>query len=337
MTTLTLIRGFFVLVSMAIGYQMGIVLKGADNPAGFIGASLGLLGAALIIFAESARKRVSVRGLSSAVFGLIFGLLVSRLLLEVISFIPAMENQNVSLFLRMIITTLFCYLGMVIALRGRNEFNLIVPYVRFSGQEEKTGFVILDTSVIIDGRIAALVKTNFIEDKLILPRFVLKELHQIADSSETLRKNRGRRGLDVLNRIRKESRVDVKIDETEFPQIREVDGKLIRLAKILNAKILTNDFNLSKVADIQGVKVLNINELANFLKPVVLPGEKLELKIIKEGKEHNQGVGYLNDGTMVVVEDGRSMVGQTLTVVISSVIQTQAGKMIFTKLEKRKR
>jgi len=321
---------------MAIGYQMGIVLKGADNLAGFIGASLGLLGAALIIFAESARKRVSVRGLSSAVFGLIFGLLVSRLLLEVISFIPAMENQNVSLFLRMIVTTLFCYLGMVIALRGRNEFNLIVPYVRFSGQEEKAGFVILDTSVIIDGRIAVLVKTNFIEDKLILPCFVLKELHQIADSSDALRRNRGRRGLDVLNRLRKDSRADVKIDETEFPQIKEVDGKLIRLAKVLNAKILTNDFNLSKVADIQGVKVLNINELANFLKPVVLPGEKLELKIVKEGKEHSQGIGYLNDGTMVVLENGRGMIGQAVTVVISSVIQTQAGKMIFTKLEKQK-
>jgi uncharacterized protein YacL len=322
---------------MAIGYQMGIVLKGADNTAGFIGASLGLLGAALIIFAESARKRVSVRGLSSAVFGLIFGLLVSRLLLEVISFIPVMENQNVSLFLRMIVTTLFCYLGMVIALRGRDEFNLIVPYVRFSGQEEKTGFVILDTSVIIDGRIADMLKTNFIEDKLILPRFVLKELHQIADSSDTLRRNRGRRGLDVLNRIRKDSHADVKIDETEFPQLKEVDEKLIRLAKILNVKILTNDFNLGKVAGIQGVKVLNVNELANFLKPIVLPGEKLELKIIKEGKEHNQGVGYLNDGTMVVLENGRGMIGQTLTVVISSVIQTQSGKMIFTKLEKQKR
>jgi len=319
---------------MAIGYQFGVVLKGVDGPAGFIGACLGLLGAILIILAEVARKRISTRGLSSAVFGLIFGLLVSRLLLDSILFIPM--DENVALFLRMAVTTLFCYLGMVLALRGRNEFNLIVPYVRFAGQEEKTGFVILDTSVIIDGRIADMVRTNFIEDKLILPRFVLKELHQIADSSDALKRNRGRRGLDVLNHIRKESRVDLKIDETEFPQIKEVDGKIIRLAKILNAKILTNDFNLSKVASIQGVKVLNINELANFLKPVVLPGEKLEIKIVKEGKEHNQGVGYLDDGTMVVLENGRSMLGQTLTVVISTVIQTQAGKMIFTKLEKQK-
>jgi len=192
---------------------------------------------------------------------------------------------------------------------------------------------ILDTSVIIDGRIADICEAGFIEGTLVIPRFVLKELQKIADSSDGLKRNRGRRGLDVLNKIQKKINIPVKIDETDFPEIKEVDGKLVRLGKVLGGKVFTNDFNLNKIAELEGVPVLNINELAEALKPVVLPGEEMTVHIIKEGKEFTQGVGYLDDGTMVVVDNGQDFIGQKVKVTVTSVLQTTAGRMIFAKLE----
>ena len=193
--------------------------------------------------------------------------------------------------------------------------------------------IVLDTSVIIDGRITDLCQTKFIEGRLIIARFVLKELQQIADSADALKRNRGRRGLDILNKIQKNTKIIVKIHDEDFPDITEVDAKLVKLAKVLDAKVFTNDYNLNKVAELEGVAVLNINELANALKPVVLPGEMMEVKIVKEGKEHNQGVAYLDDGTMVVVEEGRNLLGKTIQVTVTSVLQTSAGRMIFGKSE----
>jgi uncharacterized protein YacL len=190
--------------------------------------------------------------------------------------------------------------------------------------------ILLDTSAIIDGRIADLFATKFLDTRVIIPKFVLKELQNIADSRDPLKRARGRRGLDILNRMRK-TKIDIVIDETDFSEINDVDTKLLQLAKVLNAKVMTNDYNLNKVAQLQGVLVLNINDLANALKPVVLPGERMRIKVIKEGKEHNQGVGYLQDGTMVVVEEGRNLIGRTIDVVVTSVLQTSAGRMIFTK------
>ena len=195
--------------------------------------------------------------------------------------------------------------------------------------------IVIDTSVIIDGRITDICKTKFIEGKLIVPRFVLKELQQIADSSDPIKRQRGRRGLEVLNTIQKDLGMHLTIHEEDFPDVPEVDAKLVKLAKLLGAMVLTVDFNLNRVATIQNVRVLNINELANALKPVVFPGETMELKLIKEGKEHNQAIGYLEDGTMVVVEEGRRLIGQTVKVAVTSVLQTQAGKMIFSKTENR--
>jgi uncharacterized protein YacL len=196
--------------------------------------------------------------------------------------------------------------------------------------------IILDTSVIIDGRIIDLCQTKFIEGRLVIPRFVLKELQQIADSSDALRRNRGRRGLDILHKLQKLERVVVKIHDEDFPEINEVDAKLIKMAKVLDAKVFTNDFNLNKVAELEGVAVLNINDLSNALKSVVLPGELLEVKIVKEGKEYNQGVAYLDDGTMVVVEEARKILGQTVEVTVTSVLQTSAGRMIFGKIDSEK-
>jgi uncharacterized protein YacL len=223
---------------------------------------------------------------------------------------------------------------MAIGLRGKDEFNIIIPYVRLRRQDQAEEVTVLDTSVIIDGRIQDVFKTKFLEGKVIIPRFVLKELQQIADSTDPIKRQRGRRGLEVLHTIQKEAGQNISIHEEEFPDTFEVDAKLVKLAKLLEAKIMTVDFNLNRVASFQGIKVLNINELANALKPVVFPGEQMQIKLLKEGKEHNQAVGYLDDGTMVVVEDARRSIGQEVKVVVTSVLQTQAGRMIFTRLEK---
>jgi uncharacterized protein YacL len=223
---------------------------------------------------------------------------------------------------------------MVIGLRGKDEFNIIIPYVRLRRQDQSEEMIVLDTSVIIDGRIVDICKTKFLDGKIVIPRFVLKELQQIADSTDPIKRQRGRRGLEILHTLQKEIGQDITLHEEDFPEINEVDAKLVKLAKLIEAKILTVDFNLNRVATIQGIKVLNINELVNALKPVVFPGEEMQVKLIKEGKEHSQAIGYLDDGTMVVVEDARRLIGQEVKVAVTSVLQTQAGRMIFTKLEK---
>jgi uncharacterized protein YacL len=203
----------------------------------------------------------------------------------------------------------------------------ILALFRAAGPQRR--YKLLDTSVIIDGRIADLCETGFLDGTMVIPQFVLKELQMVADSGDTLKRNRGRRGLDILQRIQKMSGVEVTISDVDFPDVREVDLKLIELARSLQGKIVTNDFNLNKVAQLRGVAVLNINELANALKPVVLPGEVMKVFILKEGKEYNQGVAYLDDGTMVVVDNARKLIGKTIDVVVTSVLQTTAGKMIF--------
>ena len=329
--SLWFIRLFFVVMSTVVGYQIGILMAWLGPGGGSFGAGAGFLLSLLIISLEVALRKISTRGLSATVFGLLFGLLMARLVVTTIDLVPVGHEWVNSL--KAAVVVIFCYFGMVIALRGRDEFNVIIPYVRLARQDQREEMVILDTSVVIDGRIADICQTRFIEGRFLVPRFVLKELQQIADSQDPIKRNRGRRGLDVLGRIQKIPFIDVKINEEDFPDTKEVDAKLVRLAKLLGGKILTNDFNLNKVAELQGVRVLNINELANALKPVVLPGEVLEARLVKEGKEYNQGVAYLDDGTMVVVEQGRSMIGQSVRVLVTSVLQTAAGRMIFAKPE----
>jgi uncharacterized protein YacL len=324
--TLIFIRFFFVILSVIIGFQIGSFVQAGGSDFSVLGAALGFFIAMLIIVLEFTMRKVSVRGLSSAVFGLLFGLIMAKLVSDTIALIPF--DKNLVYSLRVILTLVFCYLGMIIAMRGRDEFNIIVPYVKFSRQDQKD-----DTSVIIDGRIADICKTGFLDGKFIVPRFILKELQQIADSSDSLKRERGRRGLDIIGKLQKNPNIDVKIHNDDFPDIKEADLKLVKLAKVLSAKIFTNDYNLNKVSEIQGIKVLNVNELANALRPVVLPGEVMEIRLIKEGKEYNQGVGYLEDGTMVVVDNGRRLIGQNVSLVVGSVLQTAAGRMIFAKLQ----
>ena len=324
---LLLLRILFMVSSTIIGYQ---ALEPGGS--GLLGAGIGILAGLIIIFLEIGMRRVSVRGLSSAVFGLILGLIMAKLVTDAFSLAP-ISSASVP-FIRFVLTLIFCYLGMVIGLRGKDEFNIIIPYVRLRRQDQQEELTLLDTSAIIDGRILDIFKTKFLEGKVALPRFVLKELQQIADSTDPIKRQRGRRGLEILHSIQKEGGVDIALHEEDFPEVPEVDAKLVKLAKLLEAKIMTVDFNLNRVATLQGVKVLNINELANALKPVVFPGEQMQVKLLKEGKEHNQGVGYLEDGTMVVVEDARKLIGQEVRVVVTSVLQTQAGRMIFTRMER---
>ncbi|MCP4649156.1 MAG: TRAM domain-containing protein [PVC group bacterium] len=327
--TILFVRTFFVLISVLVGYQIGSLLGGGETNGATIGLFAGLGISLGIILIERGMRRISVRGLSSAVFGLIFGLLAAKLLTD--SFILLPVDESTARTMRVIFTLILCYLGMIVAIRGRDEFNLIIPYVKLTRHDQVQENIVLDTSVIIDGRISDLCQTKFVEGRLIISRFVLKELQQIADSADPLKRNRGRRGLDILNKLQKNSKIVVKIHDEDFPEITEVDAKLVKLAKVLDGKVFTNDYNLNKVAELEGVAVLNINELANALKPIVLPGEIMEVKIVKDGKEHNQGVAYLDDGTMVVVEEGRKLIGQTIQATVTSVLQTSAGRMIFAK------
>lgn len=324
---LLLVRLLFILGGTVVGYQAA-----ALSGLGFIGMLIGALAALIMIIIEAGLRKVSVSGLSSAVFGLILGLIMAKLVGDAFS-LAAIGAETLSR-IRVALTLIFCYLGMVMALRGKDEFNIIIPYVRLRRQDQAQDVVLLDTSVIIDGRIVDICKTRFLGGKVIIPKFVLRELQMIADSTDPIKRQRGRRGLEILNTIQNEPGMDITIHEQDFTETTEVDAKLVLLAKLLEAKILTVDFNLNRVASIQGIKVLNINELANALKPVVFPGEEMQIKLIKEGKEHNQAIGYLEDGTMVVVEDARRLLGQDVKVTVTSVLQTQAGRMIFTKLEK---
>jgi uncharacterized protein YacL len=323
---LLFLRILFVIGGTIVGYQTMM------PKSGLLGIFIGGLAALIIIFLEVGLRKVSVRGLSSAVFGLILGLIMSKLVGDAMSLRPIPQATLDTI--RFTLTLVFCYLGMAMALHGKDEFNVIIPYVRLRRQDQAEEVAILDTSVIIDGRIVDICKTKFLTGKIIIPRFVLKELQQIADSTDPIKRQRGRRGLEMLHTIQKESGLDIVINDEDFTDISEVDAKLVKLAKLLEARIMTVDFNLNRVASIQGIKVLNINELSNALKPVVFPGEEMQIKLIKEGKEYNQGVGYLDDGTMVVVEDARRLIGQEVKVVVTSVLQTQAGRMIFTKLER---
>ena len=287
--------------------------------------------AGLIVFLEDRLRQTPLANVIGALAGGTVGLLLARLIGDA-HFWANDENIGV-IFFRTLILLALPYVGLTLGAKSGEWLDPERLAGLFSGRSQpQRRYRILDTSVIIDGRIVNICETGFVDGTLVVPQFVLKELQQVADSADSLRRNRGRRGLDILQRIQKMAGLDVIISDADFPDVKEVDLKLIELAKTLQAKIVTNDFNLKKVAQLRGVEVLNINELANSLKPVVLPGETMKVFILKEGKEYNQGVAYLDDGTMVVADNARSMIGKTIDVVVTSVLQTTAGKMIFGRL-----
>ena len=297
------------------------------SPDPLINAAFGAAIAGLIIVLESRVRDISVTHLLGALLGGIIGLMLARVIGSGLSLsAPARGGLAFAYFL---LTAGLTYFGLVLGARRAEWLEPARLVALFRDAQPLRRYRILDTSVIIDGRIADLCETGFLDGTLIIPQFVLKELQMVADSSDPMKRNRGRRGLDILQKIQKMANVDVQIDDTDFPHVREVDSKLIELARVMQGKIVTNDFNLNKVAQLRGVEVLNINELANALKPVVLPGEVMKVFILKEGKEYNQGVAYLDDGTMVVVDNARRMISRNIDIVVTSVLQTTAGKMIF--------
>jgi uncharacterized protein YacL len=284
------------------------------------------LGVLMMVF-ETRIRRAQFRVLWSAGLGLIIGLLLGWLFGAV--YRSVVKTAEMAAFIRIFFLVIMPYIGLLIGMKKPEWLDPANLIALFKEKRAGRSFKILDTSVIIDGRIADLCDTGFVEGTLIVPQFVLKELHLVADSPDALKRQRGRRGLDVLDHLQKSSQVEVVLSDTDFPETRDVDSKLIELAKTMDAKIVTNDFNLNKVAGIHGIKVLNINELVNSLRPVALPGEVMSVFILKEGKEKDQGVAYLDDGTMVVVDNSRRMIGQTVDVTVTSVLQTTVGKMIF--------
>ncbi|MBI4464689.1 MAG: TRAM domain-containing protein [Acidobacteria bacterium] len=297
------------------------------------GATGVALGLAILVF-EMRLSRASLRRLIGAAVGSILGILGAYLMSLVLS--QSVFPKNTVSFLQIFVLLLMSYIGLVVGASKGDMLNLAALGGLFSGEKlPKRSYKILDTSVIIDGRIADVCATGFVDGVLVTPQFVLRELQQVADSPDPLKRNRGRRGLDILQKIQKMASVTVQIVDDDFPHIRDVDMKLIELGKAYEAKIVTNDFNLNKIAQLHGVEVLNINELANSLKPIVLPGETMRVFILKEGKEYNQGVAYLDDGTMVVVDNAKKMISRTIDISVTSVLQTTAGKMIFGKYDER--
>ncbi len=324
-----IVRVLLILACSASGYS--IAYHSYDQWwARVIGLLLGLLIALYVIKIEKTIRKVSLRVILGGAVGMIIGLLIAFLFAYGLRFVSdIMEKRQVVPWLYALLTGIMGYLGLVLGSKKVEDVTLF----GWGPAKEISDVRILDTSVVIDGRIADICDTGFLEGNLMVPRFVLDELQYIADSSDSLKRARGRRGLDILNRMQRSSGINIDVVDHDFPKIKGVDAKLVALAKKTNGKIITNDFNLNKVAELQGIKILNVNELANAMKPVVLPGELMTVKIIKEGKEPGQGVAYLDDGTMIIVDNAQKHQGMNVEALVTSVLQTAAGRMIFSELK----
>ncbi len=342
-TNVILIRVVFTAILVTSGYVLhpvsGRLLSSTGLVAGplasqIVSALLAAFVALAIIFFEVRIRRASLKTLIGAAVGSILGIVGAYLIGSLISRqeASAVGGEEMKSFLTLSLTFFMAYVGLMVGAAKGDYLDLSALGGIFSDKTTRRDYKILDTSVIIDGRIADVAETGFLGGTIVIPQFILRELQQVADSPDSSKRQRGRRGLDMLNRLQNNNALDIQIVETDFPAVREVDLKLIELGKQLDAVIVTNDFNLNKVAQLRGVNVLNINELANALKPVVLPGEAMRVFILKEGKEYNQGVAYLDDGTMVVVDNARKLIGRNADIAVTSVLQTTAGKMIFGRL-----
>ncbi len=326
------LRVMFLVVGMMLGMSLGWSLSDGQTEILGIGALIGVVVGASILAAEHLLRSVPLAVPLWSGVGFVLSLLVAGLISLSTGLIGSAGNSVFSLLALLILFLGVPYWGLSMGLRFGKE-GWVDGAIDAEGSDPALKTKLLDTSVIIDGRIADLCETGFIEGTLIVPHFILQELQHISDSSDGLKRARGRRGLDILNVLQKMNNIQVKLVEDDFPHVKEVDTKLIELGKQMNGKVLTNDFNLNKVAGIQGVEVLNINDLCNALKPVVLPGETIRVFVLKEGKESGQGVAYLDDGTMVVVDHAKNSIGKTVDVIVTSVLQTSAGRMIFTRIK----
>jgi len=334
---LVLIRITFILVVAGLGVRLAQVV--GEHEIGkpyvfFIGL---MLSAIVCVMGDLLTPRKKIQTISAIYFGVIVGIFLSNLITDAVQ--PALQlyiNPQMHSAIASVLTIFITYVCISTLLQTKDDFRFVIPYVEFSKEVKGAKPLVLDTSVVIDGRIADVAETKVIDQPMVVPRFVLQELQGIADSSDKLRRNRGRRGLDILNRLQKSQGIEVRIEDAEIPElagVREVDQRLVILAKHLGGKVVTNDYNLNKIARLQGVDVINLNDLANAMKPIVLPGENLNVKLIKKGEEAGQGVGYLDDGTMVVAEQGLHHLGEIVRLTVTSVLQTSAGRMIFGRLD----
>lgn len=338
---LIILRCFFILVAVGVGFQIINSEALPREPAYIPWLVFGglILIAAGVIAADVWTGRKKLDTITAVYFGLLIGLFLTYVLGIALSPIlpsPDAEKGAQTNWVQLVLAMVLCYTCISILMQTKDDFRFIIPYVEFAKEIKGLKPFVLDTSVVIDGRIADVVETRIVDNQLIMPQFVIAELQAIADSSDKLRRGRGRRGLDILNRLRSDPKVDLVVYDRELPQFagQPVDQKLVLLAKHLDGKVVTNDYNLNKVAKLHDVGVINLNDLANALKPIFLPGEHLEVRIMKPGEEAGQGVGYLEDGTMVVIEGGRDYVGQSVFATVTSVLQTSAGRMVFGKFER---
>jgi uncharacterized protein YacL len=327
--TILTIRIFFLLVSLLGSVLLSYTVdEWSLAPVVSIGMSIALL----VILTDILLQGFSIRGLSAVTFGLAIGWLIAYLISNSPLFLP-LENEpglEENLFLaRMALYCISMYLATVVALRGKDEFNLVIPYIRFSPQNVESPIVVVDTSALIDGRIAAICESNWFGYAMIIPRFVLDELQNIADSNDSARKEKGRKGLDVLNRIRKMKHIDLRIHESDVPDRQAVDSKLVYLAESMQAKLLTTDFNLAKLAEFHGIDWLNITALVKALNQEVSVGTRVSVELVRPGKDAGQAIGYLPDGSMLVVNNGRKWIGQEIRVEVDSVVPSSGGKMVF--------
>ena len=332
MTALWAIRLLFLSLCTMAGFAISQVRPEWTGMAhsGLIGMAMGFGFGGWMIALDEMLKGFSLRAFSATTFGLLLGTAVAWLVDNSGLFVNA--APEVRWLIRLGLFLGFGYIGIILAMRSNKEdFSLIIPYVRFAPQNKPDNLLLLDTSVIIDGRIADLIETNFLQGLIVVPRFVLKEIQQIADSADAIKRARGRRGLEMLNRLQRNTRTEVRIHDGDFPEEKEVDTKLVRLARNLNARLFTNDYNLSKIAELQKVDYVNLHEVAKCLKVTLLAGEVLQLKVVREGKDKGQGIGYLPDGTMVVVNNGQPHIGQQIEVQVQTLLQTGAGVIVFAE------
>ena len=329
-----ILRGIFLFAAFGVGTSIAF----QKDQTIFWAIPALLLLAMLVILLDILMPRKKVEIVSSIYFGVFVGLLMTYMLQLIMepTYKLLEEKGPIPLYFQLVFTPLFCYISISVLMQTQEDFRFIIPYIEFQKDLKGNKPYLLDTSVVIDGRIADLMETGIIENQLIMPRFVLAELQGIADSSDKLKRSRGRRGLDILNRLRNDQIVDFKIYERELPEAegQPVDMKLVLLANHLNAHVVTGDYNLNKVAKLHNVQVINLNDIANSLKPIFLPGETVQVTVIKPGEDPHQGIGYLDDGTMIVIENGRDHVGKNVEISVTSVLQKSAGRMIFGKFLK---
>ena len=336
------IRALFLLVSGALGYQFtqqmgyGILTEPPVSP--FWGIIIGVSFAVGIILLEMVFRKRPVQSVSAIIFGIIAGFILATLLGSVSRLLVTPERaqdwgvsgpDELAGMVQICLTVVCCYICILLIYRTRDQFRFIIPYVEFKKEEKGSRPVVVDTSAIIDGRLGEIVETNIFDSAMIVPKFVLQELQHVADSPDKLRRTRGRRGLEMLHRLQRDDRIEVQIHDGRIAKGSTVDSKLVSLGAQLQCRILTCDYNLGKIAELQGVDIVNLNDVATALRPIALPGEELTVKVVRAGDEAGQGVGYLSDGTMVVLENTRDRIGQSTTFVVTSTLQTSAGRMVF--------